>query len=316
MKNSLATLEYTMADGQVLTADTVRNYLVSGNGNVTDQEVVMFIELCKAQHLNPFIREAYLIKFSNAPANIVVGKDVFVKRAYRNPDYEGMRAGIVVVDKTGDVKEREGSLKAPGETLIGGWCEVYIKNKKHPIKSIVSLEEYSKAQSTWKSMPMVMIRKVAMVTALREAFPEDLQGMYDASEMQNVPDKLPEKEVKVGYATQGQKQTIMKLASMKGLYDYNTKDITKLQEFCNSNGYCLKELKFDEVEPLLELLEKYGMLYYAKDSIDYELKLWEYLPNNHDDIETAQYFFCTSNPKHYKRIIDIYPRTVKLRCRK
>ena len=258
MKNSLATLEYTMADGQVLTADTVRNYLVSGNGNVTDQEVVMFIELCKAQHLNPFIREAYLIKFGNSPANIVVGKDVFVRRAYRNPDYEGMRAGIVVVDKTGDVKEREGSLKAPGETLIGGWCEVYIKNKKHPIKSIVSLEEYSKAQSTWKSMPMVMIRKVAMVTALREAFPEDLQGMYDASEMQNVPDNLPEKEIKVGMATAGQKQVIMKLASMKGLYDYsNSKDISKLQEFCNNHGYCLKELKFDEVEPLLELLDKY-----------------------------------------------------------
>ena len=258
MKNSLATLEYTMADGQVLTADTVRNYLVSGNGNVTDQEVVMFIELCKAQHLNPFIREAYLIKFGNSPANIVVGKDVFVRRAYRNPDYEGMRAGIVVVDKTGDVKEREGSLKAPGETLIGGWCEVYIKNKKHPIKSIVSLEEYSKSQSTWKSMPMVMIRKVAMVTALREAFPEDLQGMYDASEMQNVPDNLPEKEVKVGMATAGQKQVIMKLASMKGLYDYsNSKDISKLQEFCNNHGYCLKELKFNEVEPLLELLEKY-----------------------------------------------------------
>jgi hypothetical protein len=49
----------------------------------------------------------------------------------------------------------------------------------------------------------------------------------------------------------------MKLASMKGLYDYNTKDIKKLQEFCNSNGYCLKELKFEEVEPLLELLDKY-----------------------------------------------------------
>lgn len=65
-----------------------------------------------------------------------------------------------------------------------------------------------------------------------------------------------------------------------------------------------------------DLLDKYGMLYYAKDSIDYELKLWEYLPNNHDDIEAAQYFFCPSNPKHYKRIIDIYPRTVKLRCRK
>lgn len=259
VKQSALTLaEFTTETGQVLTAETVKNYLVSGNGNVTDQEVLMFIELCKAQHLNPFIREAYLIKFGNSPANIVVGKDVFVKRAYRNPDYEGMRAGIVVANKNGEIKEREGSLKAPGEELIGGWCEVYLKDKKHPIKSLVSLEEYSKSQATWKQMPMVMIRKCAIVTALREAFPEDLQGMYDASEMSNVPDKLPEKEVKVGYATTGQKQGIMKLASMKGLYDYdNPKDISKMQEFCESNGYCLKELKFDEVDIILDLLSKY-----------------------------------------------------------
>lgn len=257
-KSALTLAEFTTETGQVLTADTVKNYLVSGNGNVTDQEVLMFIELCKAQHLNPFIREAYLIKFGSSPANIVVGKDVFVKRAHRNPDYEGMRAGIVVATKDGEIKEREGSLKAPGEELIGGWCEVYVKNKKHPIKSLVSLEEYSKSQATWKQMPMVMIRKCAIVTALREAFPEDLAGMYDSAEIKNVPDKLPEKEVKVGYATTGQKQGIMKLASMKGLYDYeNPKDISKMQEFCESNGYCLKELKFDEVDELLDLLSKY-----------------------------------------------------------
>ena len=88
--------------------------------------------------------------------------------------------------------------------------------------------------------------------------PEDLQGMYDAAEMQNVPDTLPEKEVKVGYATPGQKKTIMKLASTKGLYDYNNKnDVSKIQEFCESNGYCLQELKFDEVNPILDLLQKY-----------------------------------------------------------
>ena len=50
----------------------------------------------------------------------------------------------------------------------------------------------------------------------------------------------------------------MKLASMKGLYDYdNPKDISKMQEFCESNGYCLKELKFDEVQEVLDLLTKY-----------------------------------------------------------
>ncbi|MBP3932132.1 MAG: phage recombination protein Bet [Peptostreptococcaceae bacterium] len=257
-KSALALAEFTTETGQVLTADTVKNYLVSGNGAVTDQEVLMFIELCKAQHLNPFIREAYLIKFGNSPANIVVGKDVFVKRAYRNPNFKGMKAGIVILTKDGNMQYREGSLKAPGEALIGGWCEVYVKDMEYPIRSEVSMEEYSKGQSTWKQMPAVMIRKCAMVTALREAFPEDLQGMYDAAEMQNVPDTLPEKEVKVGYATPGQKKVIMKLASMKGLYDYeNPKDISKIQEFCESNGYCLQELKFDEVDVLLDLLQKY-----------------------------------------------------------
>ena len=257
-KSALALAEFTTETGQVLTADTVKNYLVSGNGAVTDQEVLMFIELCKAQHLNPFIREAYLIKFGNSPANIVVGKDVFVKRAYRNPNFKGMKAGIVILTKDGNMQYREGSLKAPGEALIGGWCEVYVKDMEYPIRSEVSMEEYSKGQSTWKQMPAVMIRKCAMVTALREAFPEDLQGMYDAAEMQNVPDTLPEKEVKVGYATPGQKKTIMKLASTKGLYDYNNKnDVSKIQEFCESNGYCLQELKFDEVNPILDLLQKY-----------------------------------------------------------
>ena len=257
-KSALALAEFTTETGQVLTADTVKNYLVSGNGQVTDSEVLMFIELCKAQHLNPFIREAYLIKFGNSPANIVVGKDVFVKRAYRNPNFKGMKAGIVILTKDGNMQYREGSLKAPGEALIGGWCEVYVKDMEYPIRSEVSMEEYSKGQSTWKQMPAVMIRKCAMVTALREAFPEDLQGMYDAAEMQNVPDTLPTKEVKVGYATPGQKKVIMKLASMKGLYDYeNPKDISKIQEFCESNGYCLQELKFDEVDVLLDLLQKY-----------------------------------------------------------
>lgn len=69
---------------------TVRKYLVSGGGNVSDQEVMMFMSLCRYQHLNPFLKEAYLIKFgNNDPATIVTGKDVFTKRADANPNYAG-----------------------------------------------------------------------------------------------------------------------------------------------------------------------------------------------------------------------------------
>ena len=273
--NALSLAEYKLDGGQVLTADTVKNYLVSGNGAITDQETLMFIELCKAQKLNPFIREAYLIKFGNSPANIVVGKDVFMKRAYRNPNFEGMRAGIVTVNKSGEMIEREGSLKGIDERLVGGWCEVYVKDMKFPIKSTVSLEEYSKSQATWKQMPCVMIRKCAIVTALREAFPEDLQGLYDASEM-GVDTKLPEKEVRVGYATTGQKQGIMKMASLKGLYDYeNPKDISKLN------------LKFEEVEELVSLLANYEPKQQENKEIQ-DVEYTEITEDNIDDIEVQE----------------------------
>lgn len=274
--NALQLAEFTLEGGQVLTADTVKNYLTSGNGAVTEQETLMFIELCKAQKLNPFIREAYLIKFGNSPANIVVGKDVFVKRAYRNPNFEGMKAGIVTVDKEGNTHEREGSLKLPGETLIGGWCEVYTNDKKFPIKSVVSLEEYSKSQSTWKTMPCVMIRKCAMVTALREAFPEDLQGLYDASEV-GIDAKLPEKEIIPGMASTQQKNKILAMASQKDLFSFETKkDTTKLEEFCDSNGYNLKELTFEEAEEVLDLIIKYE-------------------PKKHDEVQDVEFTEVTES---------------------
>lgn len=257
VNGALALAEYTLEGGQVLNYETVKNYLVRGNGNVADQEVLMFIELCKAQHLNPFLNEAYLIKFGTNTANIVVGKDVFVKRANRNEHFEGMRAGIIV-ERDGDLVEIEGSTKLKKDILIGGWCEVYRDDRKFPTKSSVALEEYSKSQSTWKTMPMVMIRKCAMVTALREAFPEDLQGLYDSCEIKEVPDKLPQKEVVIGKATSEQKRKILAMAEVKGLYDHeNPKDTKQLEYFCSSNGYELKELAFEEVDEVLKLLIKY-----------------------------------------------------------
>ncbi|MCU9810246.1 phage recombination protein Bet, partial [Paraclostridium sp. AKS46] len=197
------------------------------------------------------------------PAQIIVGKDVFIKRASEHPNFNGMKAGIVILDKNGDIKEREGALKLKEEELVGGWCEVHLKDKDFPVKSVVSFEEYAQKKndgtlnSMWSSKGATMIRKVAQSQALREAFPNELRGLYQQEEM-GTENKLPEKEVVVGYVTPGQKQGILKLASMKGLYDYeNPKDISKIEEFCDSNGYNLKELKYEEVNEVLDLLTKY-----------------------------------------------------------
>ncbi|MBQ9013583.1 MAG: recombinase RecT, partial [Bacilli bacterium] len=79
-----------------------------------EQEILMFIELCKAQKLNPFVRDAYLVKYGSNPAQIFVGKDVFIKRANSDPNFDGMKAGLVVLDKNGQIVERDGALKLRG----------------------------------------------------------------------------------------------------------------------------------------------------------------------------------------------------------
>lgn len=189
-KQNTSVVEYESNGEKVkLSPATIRQYLVSGNGQVTDQEVVMFMSLCKYQKLNPFLKEAYLIKFGNSPATIVTGKDVFTKRAKRNPNYAGKQAGIIVEKEDGTIEEREGSMALEGEKIVGGWAKIYIKGYEKPEYASVSFDEYAgrKADGTlnsqWKSKPATMIRKVAVVQALREAFPEDFGGLYSEEEL-------------------------------------------------------------------------------------------------------------------------------------
>lgn len=187
MANELAKYEADNGQQIVLTSEDVRN-VISNDPNVTDKEVRLFVELCKAQRLNPFIKEAYLTKYGNNPATMVVGKDVHVKRAAKNPRFQGFEAGVTVA-ANGKLMRREGSMVLPGEQLIGGWCRVHVEGYAVPVYDEVSLDEYAGRKrdgsfnSQWASKGGTMIRKVALVHALREAFPEDLEGMYSAEEM-------------------------------------------------------------------------------------------------------------------------------------
>lgn len=174
-----------------LTPAIVKNYMVSGNKDlVTEQEVAMFMNLCKFSGLNPWLKEAYCIKYStNEPATLVVGKEAFMKRAETNPSYDGAEAGIIVVDDmTGELSYRKGTLKLPAEVIIGGYAEVWRKDRTHSTRVEVSFDEYAgrkkdgQLNSQWSKKPATMIRKVALVQALREAFPVSFGGMYTAEE--------------------------------------------------------------------------------------------------------------------------------------
>lgn len=184
MTEEITVYEADQGNEITLTSQIVRDMCAIGNSNITDREAYNFIQLCKAHRLNPFTKEAYLVKYGSN-ATIITGKDVFTKRAARNENCEGFRAGITLLNSAGQIIDREGSSLFPqiGEVLLGGWAEVYMRGYQVPIKDTVSLSEYSTGKSGWAKMPGTMIRKVALVHALREAMPEEFTGMYSAEEM-------------------------------------------------------------------------------------------------------------------------------------
>jgi len=82
------------------------------------------------------------------------------------------------------VIETKGAFVLPKDELVGGWATVKRDDRDLPITVQISFSEFSKGQSTWKSMPANMIRKTAIVNCLREAFPNDLGAMYTEDDAQ------------------------------------------------------------------------------------------------------------------------------------
>ena len=205
-QNQLMT--FTVGNEEVkLSPAIVKNYLVNGNGNITDQEINYFMHLCRARKLNPFVKEVYLIKYGTQPAAMVVSRDALEKRAIKHKDYNGKKTGLWILKKdTGELEKRDGTIYVKSkEEIIGAWCTVYRKNWENPVTVEVNFDEYvqrksdGKPNTNWENKPVTMITKVAKAQALREAFIEDLDGMYEAeeigvneSELDNTPVQVTE----------------------------------------------------------------------------------------------------------------------------
>lgn len=174
-----------------LTPSIVQNYIVGTDAQITMPEFKFFTSLCKARGLNPFLKEAYCIKYGKNPAQIVVGKDAVLKRAIKNLNYDGMESGVIVQDKeTSEIIERKGTFYLrDSENLVGGWAKVYRKDWQHPTYCSVGFDEVAQKKSdgslnaNWSGKGATMVEKVAKVRALRETFVEELGGKYEAEEM-------------------------------------------------------------------------------------------------------------------------------------
>lgn len=228
MKNEVAVkdvnyVEYESPYGLVqLDTNIVKNHLTKGNAKITDSEVMLFLELCKRQKLDPFVTgEVFLIKYKEGvPAQTVVGYNTYKRRAEENPNYLGKEEGIVV-QRGNDIVKKDGACLYPQETLLGGWCKVsYLKNgyKVYSYKEC-EMSEYRQENTMWRTKPAMMICKVAVSQALRDAFPKEMNGLYTAEEL--APKEAKEEDfapVKIGEKVMAKVSVFISEADRKKLF--------------------------------------------------------------------------------------------------
>lgn len=155
--NALAVVDKQQIDN--LTIQEVKNLWCP---LITDKEFGLFVGICKSFGLNPFKREIYCIKYSaSAPASIVVGYEVYLKRADRTGKLDGWN--VVIVDAGTD-----------NERAV---ITIYRKDFKNPFIWECYKKEVAKQQANWKSMPIFMLKKVAIGQGFRLAFPDEMGGM-------------------------------------------------------------------------------------------------------------------------------------------
>ena len=180
-KNEIA-VKYEIDGNEIkLTMKSVQDYIVGTDAKITISEFKFFTELCKVQKLNPYLKEAYCIKYGNSPATIVVSKDVIIKRAVQHPMYDGKETGIIVKTENGEIVERNGCFKLPKDEVIGGWARIYRKDWGHPECMSVSFEEVAQRKrdgslnANWAGKSATMIEKSSKSKSNERSVPRPIK---------------------------------------------------------------------------------------------------------------------------------------------
>ena len=152
----------------------------------TDQDAIKFIAMCQARRLNPFEGDAFLIGYDGKEGpsfSLITAHQAFLKRAELNPEYDGMKSGIIIKNEDGEIKDLEGDFYLDGQEVLGGWATVVFKNRKQPTHKRIRLKRFQKSWGIWQDDPAGMICKCAEADALRSSFPTMLGGLYLREEM-------------------------------------------------------------------------------------------------------------------------------------
>jgi phage recombination protein Bet len=132
-------------------AEMVRTLKETVCRGATDAQFRMFVEVCRATTLNPFLREVWFVP----QVGIMAGRDGYLAIANRHPQFDGMETRVTRDEKNVPIK---------------AVCTVWRKDRSHPIICEAYYSEYRKSSGVWSQYPSAMISKVAEVLALKRSF--------------------------------------------------------------------------------------------------------------------------------------------------
>lgn len=142
---------------------TLRNTVAPG---LTDSEFALFAEIVKSTGLNPVTKEVWAIK-AGGRLQLMTGINGFLRIANSHPMFDGM----------------EVEFEKDGDRIVAATAKVYRKDRRFPAVATAFMAEYGKPTPIWKQMPSVMLAKCAKSLAIREAFVQELGGLYTQEEM-------------------------------------------------------------------------------------------------------------------------------------
>jgi phage recombination protein Bet len=199
----------------------------------SDDELRLFVQVCKGANLNPFLRQVHLVPRWDSKSGvevraIQVGIDGFRAVAESSGAYAGNDDPIfdgeheIPFTKYENKKPIEAKLTVPGKATV----TVYklMDGQRYGFTATARWEEYYPGQKMgfqWHIRPYLMLGKCAEALALRKAFPKLLSGMYASEEM----DRTAQADNDVAKVQKGF-QTLMTAvtkASLKELEDYKSK---------------------------------------------------------------------------------------------
>lgn len=177
----------------------------------TDDQLNLFVQVCKQTGLNPFARQIYAVMRNTRKE--INGQWINTPEMTIQTSIDGYR---LLAQRSGEYAGQDGPYFLDGNTKewLDYWIESYPpvaarvgvlrKGFAKYLYAVARFEsyavrEYDKAtrksdgalKNLWAKMPEVMIAKVAEALALRRAFPAELSGIYTKEEMDQADIPMP-----------------------------------------------------------------------------------------------------------------------------